>query len=144
VAVPYAVSFSADDLRRLRHPVADWAAWAGLRGQRAADFAIAAHEIAAYAVRRGSPVARLALQSTGTIAQAEVRDSGHWPPGPPAAMGPGGLAMGLQVARRACDQVIIRHSPKGSTVTLCMSLPGQDGARPPGLAFAPASPGGPR
>src|SRR5689334_15644994 len=89
-AVPYAVSFSADGLRQLRHAVADWAAQAGLQGQRAADFVIAVHEIATNAIRHGSPVARLALQITGTSAQAEVRDSGHWPLEPPAATLPAG------------------------------------------------------
>jgi anti-sigma regulatory factor (Ser/Thr protein kinase) len=130
VAAPYAVSFSADDLRRLRHAVAGWAAQAGLHGQRAADFVIAVHEIAANAVRHGSPVALLALHSAGTVAQAEIRDSGHWPPGPAGATAPGGLGMGLQVARRVCDEVTIHRSASGSTVILQMSLPGQDAARP--------------
>ena len=56
-ATPYAVSFRADDLRQLRHAVVGWAARAGLRGQRAADFVIAVHEIATNAIRHGSPVA---------------------------------------------------------------------------------------
>jgi anti-sigma regulatory factor (Ser/Thr protein kinase) len=117
-------------LRRLRHAVADWAERAGLHGQRATDFVIAVHEIAANAVRHGSPVARLALQIAGTVAQVEIRDSGHWPPGPEAATAPGGLGMGLQVARRVCDEVTIRRGASGSTVILQMSLPGQDAARP--------------
>jgi len=122
-AVPYAVSFSADGLRQLRHAVAAWAAWAGLQGQRAADFVIAVHEIATNAIQHGSPVARLALQIAGTSAQAEVRDSGHWPLEPLAATAPGGLGMGLQVARRVCDQVTIRRGANGSAVILQMSLP---------------------
>jgi serine/threonine-protein kinase RsbW len=125
--------FSAGDLRRLRRAVAEWAVQAGLRGRRAGDFLIAVNQIASTAVWRGSPLARLKLQvAGGTVALAEVRDSGRPLPGPPAAPAPGGLAMGLQVARRICDEVIISHGPKGSTVTLCMSLPGQAGARPPG------------
>lgn len=129
-ATPYTVSFRADDLRHLRHKVAGWAARAGLRGQRAADFVIAVHEIATNALRHGSPLARLALQITGTAAQAEVRDSGHWPPEPLAATAPGGLGKGLLVARRVCDQVTIHRSATGSTVTLQMSLP--DATPPPG------------
>jgi anti-sigma regulatory factor (Ser/Thr protein kinase) len=113
--------------------VAEWAVQAGLRGRRAGDFLIAVNQVASNAVWRGSPTARLKLQvAGGAVALAEVRDSGRPPPGPPTAPAPGGLAMGLQVARRICDEVTIRHSPKGSTVTLCMSLPGPHGARPPG------------
>jgi serine/threonine-protein kinase RsbW len=132
-AAPYAARFGAGDLRRVRRAVAEWAVRAGLRGRRAGDFLIAVNQVASSAVWRGSPLARLKLQvAGGTVALAEVRDSGHPPPGPPAAPAPGGLATGLQVARRICDEVTIRRSPKGSTVTLCMSLPGQDEARPHG------------
>ena len=123
LAAPYAVSFRADDLRHLRHTVAGWAAQTSLPGQRAADFVIAVHEIATNAIRHGSPVARLALQTAGTAAQAEVRDSGHWPPQPPAAAVPAGLGMGLHVACRVCDQVTIHRDATGSTVILQMSLP---------------------
>src|SRR5690349_21253019 len=112
-AAPYAVSFSAGDLRQLRHAVAGWAARAGLQGQRADDFVIAVHEIAANAVRHGSPVARLALQIAGTAAQAEVRDSGRWRLEPPGAAAPGGLGMGLDVARRVCDEITIRRGANG-------------------------------
>ena len=123
VAAPYAVSFRADDLRHLRHAVADWAARAGLPGQRAADFVIAVHEIATNAIRHGSPVARLALHIAGTAAQAEIRDSGRWPQEPPAATAPAGLGMGLDVARQVCDQLTIHRGATGSTVTLQMNLP---------------------
>lgn len=133
VAAPYAVRFSAGDLRRVRRAVAEWAVRAGLRGRRAGDFLIAVDQVASTAVWRGSPLARLRLEvAGGTVAQAEVRDGGRSPPGPPAAPAPGGLAMGLQVARRVCDEVAVRRGPAGSAVILCMSLPGQDGARPPG------------
>jgi anti-sigma regulatory factor (Ser/Thr protein kinase) len=43
---------------------------------RAEDFVIAVSEIAANAVRYGSPAARLLLQVAAGAAQAEVRDSG--------------------------------------------------------------------
>jgi len=132
-AAPYAASFGAGDLRRVRRAVAEWAVQAGLRGRRAGDFLIAVNQIASTAVWRGSPLARLKLQvAGGAVALAEVRDGGRPPPGPPAAPAPGGLATGLQVARRVCDEVTIHHSPKGSTVTLCMSLPGPHGPWAPG------------
>src|SRR5436189_4839306 len=86
---PYAARFRAGDLGRVRRAVAEWAARAGLRGQRAGDFVIAVHEIAANAVWHGSPTARLGLHvARGTVAQAEIRDSGRWPE-PPAAPAPG-------------------------------------------------------
>jgi hypothetical protein len=132
-AAPYAATFSAGDLRPLRRAVAEWTVQAGLRGRRAGDFLNAVNQIASTAVWRGSPLARLKLQvAGGTVALAEVRDSGRTPPGPPAASAPSGLATRLQVARRVCDQVTISHSPKGSTVTLCMSLPGPHGPAPLG------------
>lgn len=129
-AGPYAARFSAGDLRRVRRAVAEWAAQAGLRGQRAGDFVIAVDEIATNAVRHRSRLARLGLQTAGeTAVQAEIRDSGHWPPGPSPVPAPGEGGMGLQVARRVCDEVTIRRSPGGSTVILRMSLPRQDAAR---------------
>jgi anti-sigma regulatory factor (Ser/Thr protein kinase) len=51
---------------------------AGLSAGRAEDFVIAVSEIAANAVRYGSPAARLRV--AGGAAQAEVRDSGCWRP----------------------------------------------------------------
>jgi len=132
-AAPYAVRFSDDRLRQVRRAVAGWAVQAGLRGQRAGDFVLAVHEIATNAVRHGSPVARLVLQIVGgTAVQAEVRDGGQWPPGPPAAPAPGRGGRGLQLVRRVCDEVTIRRGAGGSTVILRMSLPGQDAARSPG------------
>jgi len=62
---PYAARFRAGDLRRVRQAVAEWAARAGLRGQRAGDFVVAVHEIAANAVRHGSPTGRLGLHVAG-------------------------------------------------------------------------------
>lgn len=132
-AASYAASFGAGDLRRVRRAVAEWAVQAGLRGRRAGDFLIAVNQVAGTAVWRGSPLARLKLRvAGGVVALAEVRDGGRPPPGPAAAPAPGGLATGLRVARRVCDEVTICHSPKGSTVTLCMILPGPHGLRPAG------------
>jgi anti-sigma regulatory factor (Ser/Thr protein kinase) len=68
------VRFGADDLRPVRRVTARWAVRAA--GARAEDFVIAVSEIAANAVRYGSPAARVLLQVAGGAAQAEVRDSG--------------------------------------------------------------------
>src|SRR6266480_3568746 len=128
---PYAVRFSADDLRQVRRAVAEWAAQAGLPEERAADFLIAVNEIATNAIRHGSPLAWLDLQiGGGTTAQAEVRDSGHWPPGPADGLDLDGAGMGLRLVRRVCDDVVIRRGADGTTVILRMGLPGPDAARP--------------
>jgi serine/threonine-protein kinase RsbW len=121
---PYAARFRVDDLRQLRRAVAGWAARTGLPGQRAADFLIAVNEIATNAVRHGSPTARLDLTVAGAAVQAEVRDSGPWPPGPAGAPDPDRGGMGVRLARRVCDDVGIRRSADGSTIILRMSLPG--------------------
>jgi anti-sigma regulatory factor (Ser/Thr protein kinase) len=115
----------------VRRAVAEWAAQAGLPGKRAADFLIAVNEIAANAIRHGSPLAWLDLQiATGTTAQAEVRDSGHWPPGPVGGPDLDGAGMGLRLVRRVCDDVVIRRGADGSTVIVRMGLPGPGAARP--------------
>ncbi len=78
--MPCGVRFRADDLRPVRRVTARWAVQAGLPAARAEDFVIAVSEIAANAVRYGSPAARLLLRVAGGAAQAEVRDSGCWRP----------------------------------------------------------------
>jgi serine/threonine-protein kinase RsbW len=122
--VPCTLRFSIGDLPRVRRAVAEWAARAGLPELRAADFMIAVNEIATNAVRYGSPVAKLELTIDGTAAQAEVRDSGHWPSGPAGMPDPGRGGMGLQLARRVCDDVAICRRASASTVILRMNLPG--------------------
>ncbi len=127
---PCGMRFSADGLGQVRRVTARWAARAGLPAGRVDDFVIAVSEIAANAVRYGSPAARLLLQGTGRATVAEVRDSGYWPrPGTEAASAGGRSGgMGLALARLACDEVEIRAGTGGTTVLLRMSL--LDAARP--------------
>jgi anti-sigma regulatory factor (Ser/Thr protein kinase) len=91
---------------------------------------IAVHEIAANAVRYGSPVARLELQVVGAVAQAEVRDSGHWPSDPAGPPDPDRGGMGLGLARRVCDDVAVCRRASGSTVIVRMRLSGHGGTVP--------------
>ena len=123
---PCGLRFGAVDLRQVRRVTAAWAARAGLAPDEADDFVIAVHEIAVNAVRYGSPAARLLLRvADGTVAEVEIRDSGHWRPAAaavPADGGPGG--MGLVLARRVCDEVEIRTGRGGTTVRLRMRLSG--------------------
>jgi anti-sigma regulatory factor (Ser/Thr protein kinase) len=118
------VRFSLDDLRQVRRAVAEWAAQAGLPDSRAADFMIAVNEIAANAVRYGSPVAQLELKIAGAAAQAEVHDNGHWPSEPTGTPDPDRGGMGLPLAREVCDDVAVHRRASGSTVILRMNLPG--------------------
>jgi serine/threonine-protein kinase RsbW len=119
-------AFSIGDLRQARRAVAERAAQAGLRGQRAGDFVIAVNEIATTAIRYGSLVARLELTVAGAATQAEVRDSGHWPSDPARAPDPGSGGMGLSLARRVCDDVAIRRRAGGrfrSWLPRCRAAP---------------------
>ena len=122
---PRGIRFGADDLRPVRRLTAAWAAAAGLEAGRAGDFVTAVHEIAANAVRYGSPTARLLLLTVGGTVQAEIRDSGRWQPAGGAAPDGGrNGGRGLALARRICDGVEIRSGPGGTTVLLRMSLLG--------------------
>jgi anti-sigma regulatory factor (Ser/Thr protein kinase) len=104
----------------------------GLPRARAEDFVIAVSEIAANAVRYGSPAARLLLRVAGGAAQAEVRDSGRWQPAAGAASDGGhGGGRGLALARLVCDGVGIRAGAGGTTVILRMNLPLRRGAGGP-------------
>jgi serine/threonine-protein kinase RsbW len=114
--------FSVNDLRRVRRVTAQWATRVGLSASRTDDFVIAVHEIAANAVRYGSPAARLLLRVTGGTAAAEIHDDGCWQPSAeaaPAARRSGGR--GLALARLVCDEVEIRTGRGGTTVLLRMS-----------------------
>ena len=107
--VPCGVRFGADDLRPVRRVTARWAVRAGLPAERAEDFVIAVSEIAANAVRYGSPAARLLLRVVAGAARAEVRDSGCWRPAAGAASGNGRSGgRGLELARLVCDELGIR------------------------------------
>jgi anti-sigma regulatory factor (Ser/Thr protein kinase) len=131
--VPCGVRFGADDLRPVRRITAAREARAGRPAARAEDFVIAVSEIAANAVRHGSPTTRLLLRVAGRAAQAEVRDSRCWRPAAGATSGNGRSGgRGLAPARLVCDELGIRAGAAGTTVILRMNLPARRG------------PGGPR
>jgi anti-sigma regulatory factor (Ser/Thr protein kinase) len=122
------VRFGADDLRPVRRVTAPSAARAGLPASRAEDFVTAVSEIAANAVRHGSPAA-----------SGNGRSGGR----------------GRALARLVCDGVGIRAGAAGTTVILRMNLPARRGGRaavtglgavvlpvPGPAALAPAGPGG--
>ena len=96
----------------------------GRPADRPDDVVIAVSEIAANAVRYGSPVAQLELKIAGATAQAEVHDNGHWPSEPAGTPDPDRGGMGLPLARQVCDDVAVHRRATGSTVILRMNLPG--------------------
>ena len=86
---------------------------------------IAVSEIAANAVRHGSPATRLLLlRVAGGAAQAEVRDSRCWRPAAGATSGNGRSGgRGLALARLVCDEVGDPGRAGGTTVIPRMNLP---------------------
>jgi anti-sigma regulatory factor (Ser/Thr protein kinase) len=91
-----------------------------------ADFVIAVSEIAANAVRYGSPPTGLRLQATGHDVIAEIRDNGRWQPGtssmPWDTAGAGYDGLGLLIAWQVCDDIQIRTGGDGTAVVLRMAL----------------------
>ena len=118
---PRRLLFSLDDLRLVRQVTAQWASRVGLSASRTDDFVIAVHEIAANAVRYGSPAARLLLRVAGGAAAAEIHDDGCWQPSAGAVPARRSGGMGLAVARLVCDEVEIHTGNGGTTVLLRMS-----------------------
>jgi anti-sigma regulatory factor (Ser/Thr protein kinase) len=125
-------AFDSGSLYGLRAAVAAHAAAAGLGHPRVYDVVIAAHELAANAVRHGAGHGRLQLRADGAFLYCQVSDNG------PARSGdqqPTGAAAwrrefghGLWVIREVADQLRIDHGPDGTTATAAFAL----GNPPPG------------
>src|SRR5271166_4699091 len=72
------MTFTMGDLPEVRQFTEGWAWQAGMSAAAVTDFVIAVNEIAANAVRHGSPQAGLRLQVAADAVSAEIRDNGHW------------------------------------------------------------------
>jgi anti-sigma regulatory factor (Ser/Thr protein kinase) len=120
------MTFSADDLIRLRWAVAAYAAELGAGG-KGEDVVLIAHELASNAVRHGGGAGRLRLWRDDYRLLCRVSDTG---PGLtdvagagaelPSAQVPGGR--GLWIARRLAA-VRIDSSSKGTVITAAVLLP---------------------
>jgi anti-sigma regulatory factor (Ser/Thr protein kinase) len=108
------------DLGRVRRFVRSHVAYAGLRGRRAADLALAVHELATNALRHGRAPVELRIWSAADAVVAEIADSGgglddrfagHLEPERAAAGG-----RGLWMARQLCDVVEVRSTLAGTVV----------------------------
>jgi anti-sigma regulatory factor (Ser/Thr protein kinase) len=125
--------FDSGSLYLVRAAVAAHAAAAGLSHSRVYDAVLAAHELAANAVRHGAGRGRLRLRADGGFLYCQVSDDG------PARSGdqqPTGAAAwrrehghGLWVAGEVADQLSIDHGPAGTTATAAFAL-----GSPPGPA----------
>jgi anti-sigma regulatory factor (Ser/Thr protein kinase) len=118
--------FDSGSLYLLRAAVAAHAAAAGLSHSRVYDAVLAAHELAANAVRHGAGRGRLLLRADGGFLYCQVSDDG------PARSGdqqPTGAAAwrrehghGLWVADEVADRLSIDHGPAGTTAMAAFAL----------------------
>jgi anti-sigma regulatory factor (Ser/Thr protein kinase) len=120
--VPWTFRFDRVSLQAVRTLVADHAAAAGLAVARAAEFTLAAHEVASNSVRHGGGRGTLRIWRDGTAIVCEITDPGHI--GDPLvgrvlAAGRAEGGRGLWLANHLCDLVQVRSSAtNGTTVRI--------------------------
>jgi anti-sigma regulatory factor (Ser/Thr protein kinase) len=119
--------FDGDGLISLRSAVAAHADNLGLRAGRVSDLVLAAHELAANAVRHGGGNGRLRLWRVDDHLVCEISDSGGGLADPdsagrtrPSPRSTGGR--GLWLVRALCDTVDISTGPTGTTVTVTVHV----------------------
>ncbi len=123
--VRYAVDLA--HIATVRHAVAEFAAWHGLRDRPAADFVLAVNELVTNAVQHGGGSGDVRLWRTGAAIWCEVTDRGpglpeHIPDGYhlPSPQAYGGR--GLWLVHQLCDRVEIRTGGAGTTVRVVKNL----------------------
>jgi anti-anti-sigma factor len=127
-------AFDGDSLYPLRAAVAAHGSQAGLSEGRTRDLVLAAHELAANAVRHGAGQGRLRLWATPEGVRCEVTDDG-------AADGPGVESAeaalwhvepghGLWLVRRIADGASVQSDPSGTVAAVSFRL-GRPGRRAP-------------
>jgi len=116
-------AFDGHSLYALRAAVAAHGADAGLPQHRVEDLVIAAHELAANAVRHGAGRGRLRLWTQDGMLHCEVTDSGPGPERePPKAELLGGEpGHGIWLVRQVSDQAILRPGPDGTSAVITFS-----------------------
>jgi anti-sigma regulatory factor (Ser/Thr protein kinase) len=140
--------FDAEGLALLRAVVLAHAVEAGMPENRAKDVMLAAHELAANAVRHGAGAGRLQMRARDGMLRMQVHGAGlaslngeagtagldgqdvpgGWDGGWPLRPG-----HGLWVVRQVADQVSVWRGPGGPAVTAAFALP---------AAGAPPAPAG--
>jgi anti-sigma regulatory factor (Ser/Thr protein kinase) len=123
----FEASFGVGDLHRLRADFGRACAAAGLAGERAEGFVLAAHELACNSVMHGGGNGALRLWSRAADLVCEVSDAGVITDPLVGRRRPdmdaeGGA--GLWIANRACDLLRIRSAPEsGTAVRMEIDLP---------------------
>ncbi len=129
-------AFDGASLFALRSAVGAHAAAAGLSPLRVYDVVVAAHELAANAVRHGAGHGRLRLHAEGPLLYCQVSDDGPAARDGKPVQGPGGTPLwpsqhghGLWLIAQIADWLSIDHGSPGTTATACFTNPlgGQDG-----------------
>ena len=122
-------AFDRDSLYALRAAVAAHGSQAGLPQRRVEDLVIAAHELAANAVRHGAGHGRLRLWAQDSVLHCEVTDSGPGAERQPsrAAHLSGEPGHGLWLVRQLSDQAILHSGPDGTSATVIFTLAGSVG-----------------
>ncbi len=104
--------FDAATLHLLRERAAACWATAGMPGDRAADFMLAVHELAANAVRHGAGAGRLLVDAVPGGLRCQVSDAGVGARSWPVRQG-----HGLWIVDKVADQVAVSSGPDGFRVT---------------------------
>lgn len=116
--------FTASELTRIRHKVAQRATTIGLRGDRLDDFVSAVYEILTNAVRHGGGTGSLRMARTRGYLVCQVDDDGPgFPPETPcdqSLLRPGGRGLGL--ARQFADRLTITDRAPGTSVRVYMAI----------------------
>lgn len=120
------VAFTAPRLRQLRHAVAEYAAGAGMDGDRVSALVLSVSEIAANSVEHGAGHGLLRMWTSGGDVVCEISDpggpledplAGYLPPEPESPRG-----YGLWISRQLCDLVELRSAGGSLRVRLHMAL----------------------
>ena len=131
--------FDEGTLHIVRETVLAHAAAVGMADERAVDVMLAAHELAANAVRHGGGSGRIQMQLTGGKLVCRVSDhgpasrNGHAPGGNPRRQQPAGTSAsaqpwpyqpghGLWLVRQAADHISVVCGPAGSQVTAVFTV----------------------
>ena len=122
--------FGRDEITVVRHEVTARLD-IGLLADRLHGFVLAINEVITNAVLHAGGQGRIVLSLTGTTVCCTVTDSGpgipeqfRRPPNVPEAFEVGGR--GIWLAHQLCDDVTMATGPIGTTIELCMNLPGRN------------------
>jgi len=117
-------AFDRDSLYALRAAVAAHGAQAGLPQPRVEDLVIAAHELAANAIRHGAGHGRLRMWAYDGVLYCQVTDSGPdtEQESPQAAVLSGEPGHGIWLVRQVTDQAIVRSGPGGTSAVITFTV----------------------